>query len=142
MASIWFKEYKVADWEPLCRGTIHDSLGIVITDVGDDFISAKMPVDERTFQPMQLLHGGASVVLAESLGSMAGMMTVDPDKLACVGQSITAHHVRPGLKGFVHGKATPIRIGKTTQLWNIDIVDDSNKLVCTCRLQLAVIKKR
>jgi 1,4-dihydroxy-2-naphthoyl-CoA hydrolase len=114
-------------------------IGIEITEVGDDYICAKMPVDSRTKQPFGLLHGGASVVLAETLGSFAANMCVDAAESYCVGLEINANHLKGVREGYVHGKATPIHIGKSTQVWDIKIIDDNQNLVCVSRLTVAVV---
>lgn len=116
-------------------------LGIEFTEVGDDFIAAKMPVDHRTIQPFGLLHGGASCVLAETLGSFGGGFCVDPEKQTVVGLDINANHLRAVRNGYVHGIARPIHIGKSTQVWEIRITNDSGQLVCISRLTLAVRDK-
>lgn len=113
-------------------------LGIEFTEIGDDFISAKMPVDDRTKQPYGLLHGGASCVLAETLGSVAGALCVEMGKQIVVGLEINANHLRSAREGFVHGTARPIHIGRSTHVWDIKIVNDSNQLMCVSRLTLAV----
>jgi 1,4-dihydroxy-2-naphthoyl-CoA hydrolase len=136
---IWFKEYSISEWEDRVGKTIHDSLGIKITDIGKNTITGKMPIDERTFQPMKILHGGASVVLAESLGSIGSAMLVDPEKYYAVGQSINANHTRPGVAGFATGVAKPIHIGTRSHIWDIEIFNDQNKVICTCRLTMAII---
>tara|TARA_R110002050_G_scaffold200591_1_gene335469 strand:- start:9435 stop:9854 length:420 start_codon:yes stop_codon:yes gene_type:complete len=138
---IWFKEYNISDWEQRSKGTIHDSLGIEVLKVGEDSITGRMPIDERTFQPMGILHGGASVVLAESLGSMASAMVVNPDEYYVVGQIVNANHVRPGIKGYATGTAKPVHLGTRSQIWDIEIFNDDQKLLCTVRLTMAVIKK-
>ena len=123
------------------RNSMVEHLGIVYTDIGKDFISAKMPVDHRTHQPLGLLHGGASVALAETLGSVAATFSVDFEKYNCVGLEINANHVKSVRKGWVYGTAKPIHLGKTTQIWEIVINNESGELVCISRLTLAVIKK-
>ena len=138
---IWKTKYSVEDLEPLGKGTIHDALGIQLTSVGTDSISGKMPVDERTKQPAGILHGGASIVLAESLGSIASNLVIDTDKYLAVGQSVNANHLRPATAGFVHGTAKAVHIGKKTQVWDIEVVNDAGKKVCACRLTTAVIHK-
>ena len=138
---MWFKEYKIEDWADRSKNTIHDSLGIEILEVGDDFVSGRMPIDGRTFQPMGILHGGASVVLAESLGSIASAMIVDPSKFYVVGQVVNANHVRPGIKGFATGIAKPIHIGSRSHIWDIVITNDEQKPLCTVRLTMAVVVK-
>ena len=118
-----------------------EHLGIVYTDLGPDFISAKMPVDHRTHQPLGLLHGGASVTLAETLGSVAATFSVDIEKYFCVGLEINANHIKSIRQGWVFGTARPEHIGRTTHVWEIKIKDESDELVCISRLTLAVIKK-
>lgn len=115
-----------------------DYIGIEITDVGDDYITGRMPVDHRTTQPYGLLHGGASCALAETLGSIGGAFCVDPTKQIVVGLEINANHIRGIKEGFVYGTAKPIHLGKSTQVWGINIVNESKQLVCTSRLTLAV----
>ena len=116
-------------------------LGIEVTEVGDDYICGKMPVDERTKQPFGLLHGGASVVLAESLGSLGANLAVDMNEYNCVGLEINSNHVRSARGGYVFGKATLVHAGKTTQIWDIRITDEEGKLVNISRLTMAVLKK-
>ncbi len=117
---------------------IGEYIGIVFTEVGDDYITAKMPVDHRTRQPFGLLHGGASCVLAESLGSVAGQLCVDMTKQYVVGLEINANHIRGVREGYVYGTARPIHVGRSTQVWEIKIVNESKQLVCISRLTLAV----
>ncbi|MCS7005605.1 MAG: hotdog fold thioesterase [Cytophagales bacterium] len=118
-------------------------LGIEFMGVGPDYISARMPVDSRTTQPMGILHGGASVVLAESLGSIGANLCVDESKYYCVGLEINANHIRPVTQGnWVLGTAKPLHIGKTTQVWEIRITDENHKLVCISRLTVAVIERK
>jgi 1,4-dihydroxy-2-naphthoyl-CoA hydrolase len=115
-------------------------LGIEITEVGDDFVKARMKVDHRTTQPYGILHGGASVTLAESLGSVAGTMCVNVPEEAVVGLEINANHIRAVKSGFVEGIARPLHIGRTTQVWEIKITNEEGKLVCVSRITLAVVK--
>ena len=122
--------------------TMIDHLGIEFLEVGDDFIKAKMPVDQRTIQPFGLLHGGASVALAETLGSVAANLCVDRETKMCVGLEINANHIRPVTNGFVYGIATPIHIGFSTQLWEIRIHNEQEKLVCISRLTMAILDKQ
>jgi|TARA_B110000495_G_C23040578_1_gene623862 1,4-dihydroxy-2-naphthoyl-CoA hydrolase len=124
------------------KNTITDVLGIEITDIGSDYICGKMPVDERTIQPFGLLHGGASAVLAESLGSIAGGMQVNREIQTVVGVEINCNHLRSARGGWVFGKATPIKIGRKIHVWNIEIKNDDGKLVAVSRLTLAVIDKK
>jgi 1,4-dihydroxy-2-naphthoyl-CoA hydrolase len=122
--------------------TMTEHLGIVFTEIGDDFIEAKMPVDHRTHQPLGLLHGGASVVLAETLGSVAATCCVDMNKQYCVGLEINANHIKSVRSGFVMGKTKPIHIGKRTQVWEIKIVNEQQELVCVSRITMAVIDRK
>lgn len=138
---IWFKEYSVSEVAERNYETLSHFLGIEILEIGPDFITAKMPVDQRTKQPIGLLHGGASVVLAETLASNAANMCVDPEKQYCVGLEINANHVRSARDGFVIGKTTPIHIGKTTQLWEIRITQD-DQLICISRMTAAVLNRK
>jgi len=118
-------------------------LGIEYLDFGTDFIRAKMPVDERTTQPMGILHGGASVVLAESLGSIGANLCIDESKFYCVGLEINANHIRSvGSGKWVIGTAKPLHVGRTTQIWEIRITDETDKLICVSRLTVAVIEKK
>ena len=124
------------------KNTMMDSLGIIITDFGHDYICGKMPVDERTIQPFGLLHGGASAALAETLGSIAGGMKVDHEGKTVVGIEINCNHLRSVRSGWVNGIAKPIKLGKKIQVWNIEIKNDSDDLVAVSRLTLAVIDKK
>jgi len=124
------------------KNTMMDSLGIKITDFGDEYICGKMPVDERTIQPFGLLHGGASAALAETLGSIAGGMKVDHEGKTVVGIEINCNHLRSVRSGWVNGIAKPIKLGKKIQVWNIEIKNDNDDLVAVSRLTLAVIDKK
>jgi 1,4-dihydroxy-2-naphthoyl-CoA hydrolase len=119
-----------------------EHLGIEFTRIGDDFIEAKMPVDHRTHQPMGLLHGGASVVLAETLGSVAATCCIDSSKQYCVGLDINANHIKSIREGFVTGITKPIHVGKKTQVWEIRITNEQQELVCISRITMAVIDKK
>ncbi|MBB3860556.1 1,4-dihydroxy-2-naphthoyl-CoA hydrolase [Novosphingobium hassiacum] len=120
-------------------GRLSGHLGIEFVDCGDDWLRARMPVDQRTHQPYGRLHGGASVALAETVGSVAGASVIDPDRFGAVGMEINANHLRPARDGWVYATARPEAIGRTTQVWSIRIEDDAGKLVCISRLTLAVI---
>ena len=122
--------------------TMVEHLGIQFTAIGDDFIEAKMPVDHRTHQPLGLLHGGASVALAETLGSVAATSCLDFDLNYCVGLEINANHIKSVKEGFVHGVARPLHVGKKTHVWEIKITNDKKELVCVSRITLAVIDRR
>ena len=123
----------------LSRGTLIDHLGIVFTGAGEDWLQATMPVDERTRQPYGLLHGGSSVVLAETLGSSAGTLCVDTASQVCVGLEINANHLRAVRTGVVTGTARALHVGRTTQVWEIRIENEAGKPVCISRLTLAVV---
>ena len=139
--SIWRSLQTLDALNSASERTLIRHLGIVFTEVGDDFIRGTMPVDERTWQPAGLLHGGASMVLAETLGSMGGNMCVDRSLHLCVGQEINANHVRSARQGHVTGTARPAHLGGRTQVWTIDIISDAKDLVCVSRLTLAVVKR-
>ncbi len=126
----------------LSANTMVSHLGIEFTQVGPDFIEAKMPVDHRTQQPLGLLHGGASVTLAETLGSIAATCCIDRATQYCVGLDINANHVKSAKNGFVFGTTRPIHIGKKTHVWEIRIVNDQKELICISRITMAVIDKR
>lgn len=121
--------------------TMVSRLGIEITDLGDDFICGKMPVDHRTIQPFGLLHGGASVALAETLGSIAGGMKVNHETQTVVGVEINCNHLRSARYGWVYGKAKPLKLGRKIQVWNIEIKNDDEKMIAVSRLTLAVVDK-
>ena len=141
MEMIWFnKDISMEYLAQLGKGTMGDHLGIEWTEIGPNFLKASMPVDERTRQPYGLLHGGASVALAETLGSVAAAMVIDQKKYYCVGLEINANHVRSARDGKVTGIATPIHIGKTTHVWDIKIYDGREKLVCVSRITVAILK--
>jgi len=139
--SIWKVRPELAAVIRLQQGTIADSLGITITEIGEDFVRGTMPVDRRTHQPMGILHGGASVVLAESLGSMAANFCVDVGSHYCVGLDINANHIRAVRSGLVTGTARPVHLGRTTQVWEIRIEDERGRLVCVSRLTMAVLAR-
>ena len=117
------------------------AIGIEITETTDSSLKGRMPVDHRTRQPGGVLHGGASVALAETLASWGATLTVDPAKFYCVGMEINANHVRPVAEGWVYGEAVPLTRGRTTQVWDIKITDASGKLVCISRCTMAVLAK-
>ena len=137
--SIWFIRPAVADLQRLVGNTMVDHLGIEFTEVGDDFLKARMPVDRRTVQPAGLLHGGASAALAETIGSVAANLCVDHTKRVCVGLEINANHIRSVRSGYVHGLCRPLHLGQSTQVWEIEIRDEQQKLVCVSRLTMAVV---
>ena len=136
------KQEKLKRINDSIQNTMTSTIGIEITDIGDDFICGKMPVDERTTQPFGLLHGGASVALAETFGSIGGGIKVYSNNETVVGIEINANHLKSVRDGWVYGKATPIRIGKKIQVWNIEITNEDDDLICVSRLTLAVISKK
>ncbi len=123
------------------ENSIGGHIGIEFVEMGDDFLVAKMPVDNRTKQPFGLLHGGASVVLAETLGSLASFLCLeDPTKDKAVGLEVNANHLRSVTEGWVYGKVTPIHVGRRTHIWDIKITDENGKLVCVSRLTVAIVQ--
>ena len=139
--TIWQSLLSLEELNSGSAGTMVEYLGIEFTEVSDDFIRGTMPVEGRTRQPYGLLHGGASVALAETLGSTGATMCVDATQYQCVGQEINANHVRPVQTGLVTGTARPVHLGGRTHVWVIDIVNEAGKLVCTSRLTMAVIRR-
>lgn len=140
MSSIWFNRPDLERINgPMNKGTIDGHLGIKYTEVGDDYIVGTMPADTRTFQPYGIVHGGANVVLAESLGSVAGAHAVDMSKHRCLGQEVSATHLRPVSSGLVTGTARPIHLGRRSHVWEIRLENDQGKLSCLCKLILAVV---
>ncbi len=137
-----FHAVTVEQVNSMFKNTMLEHLGIELTRIGDDFLEAKMPVDRRTHQPFGLLHGGASVALAESLGSFAAHLTLDDQNKYCVGLEINANHLRSVKSGFVTGTARPLHIGRSTQVWEIKITNEQQELVCVSRITMAVIDKR
>ena len=130
--TIWFKPLSIEDLKDSAVN-MDKNLGIEFTEIGDDYIIAKMPVIEKTKQPYGILHGGASCVLAESLGSTAAALSMDSEKKYAVGIEINANHLSSPTEGFVYAKAMPVHIGGSTSVWNIDITDDAGKRVCYSR---------
>lgn len=141
--SIWFnKNLAIEQFGLLSNNTLDKLLGIEWTELGNDYVKAKMPVDERTKQPYGLLHGGASCVLAETIGNFASAMVIDHSRFYCVGLEINANHVRRVTGGMVTGVASPLHLGSTTHVWDIKIYDESEKLVCVSRLTVAIIPRK
>jgi len=126
----------------MSKGNMGEHLGIEFTEIGPDYLVAKMPVDSRTKQPMGLLHGGASVVLAETLGSVGAVCVLDLKKAYAVGLEINANHLRSATNGYVYGKTTPIHIGNKTQIWEIRITTEGGLLVCISRITMAVLERK
>jgi len=140
---IWFnKDLSLQYFEHFGKQTMGEHLGIRFSEVGENYLKGTMPVDHRTIQPYGLLHGGASVALAETLGSVAAAMVIDPEQFICVGQEINANHIRGVRNGLVTGVASPIHLGSSSHVWEIKIYDEVEKLVCISRLTVAILKKR
>lgn len=139
--SIWKKQATLAEINDLCKGTMCEHVGMVVTELGPDYIKARLPVDERTRQHMGIIHGGASVVLAETIGSIGSGLCC-PEGYYIVGLDINANHLRAGRPPYVTGTARPLHIGSSTMVWEIKITDVDDKLVCISRLTCAVLKDR
>jgi len=139
--AIWHRRPTLDALQAMSRATAVEHLGIEFTEVGDDCLVARMPVDRRTVQPYGLLHGGASVLLAETVGSAAAHGCVDDAAALTVGIDINANHVRAVREGWVHATARPLHLGRTTQLWDIRVVDDAARLVCIARLTVGVVPR-
>ncbi len=139
-ASIWVdKQIKLKDLNNMAEGTLAHSLGIEFTEVLPRSIKGRMPVDERTIQPIGILHGGASLALAETLSSTAAYLTIDRKLYYCVGMEINANHIKQVMSGWVIGVAEPIHLGRSTQIWGIKIYDEANRLICISRITLAIL---
>lgn len=141
MSKLWFGHADVDAINARPKNHIGALLGIEFTEIGDDYIKATMPVDARTHQPFGILHGGASVVLAESLGSIASWLIIDPEKYMAVGLDVNANHLRAVKSGLVTGVCTPINIGGKIHVWDIKIYDDRGKMSCISRLTVAILPK-
>jgi 1,4-dihydroxy-2-naphthoyl-CoA hydrolase len=141
--SIWFNRnltlHDIPDW---CKNTMSEHLGMKFTELGEDFLKATMPIDNRTRQPYGYLHGGASVALAETLGSVGSALIIDTEQFYCVGLEINANHIKSASNGFVTGKALPIHLGATTHVWDIRIQDESERLLCISRLTVAILRNK
>ena len=141
MTQIWKTQPNIEKINEVSQNTASQSLGIVFTEFGPDFLKATMPVDHRTVQPAGLLHGGASVLLAETLGSVASLFCREDDSALPVGVEINANHLKPARSGFVTGTVTPISIGRTIHVWEIKIVNEKGQLCCVSRLTVTLVKK-
>ena len=139
--SIWQLKPTVEAVQAVCANTMVDHLGIVVTAIGEDFIAASMPVDHRTLQPAGLLHGGASLALAESLGSVASSLCVDTSRYAVVGLEINGNHIRSVRSGSVLGTARPLHLGRSTHVWEIRVEDERGRLVCISRLTVSILAR-
>lgn len=141
--SIWFnKKLAAENIKHFGKDTMASYLGIELVELGDDFLKLSMPVNEKTRQPYGILHGGASCVLAETIGSFASALVIDLDKNICVGLEINANHIRSAREGIVIGHCTPLQLGNTIHVWDIKIYDEAEKLICVSRLTVAILPKR
>lgn len=140
--SIWFRPIDLEQLNNFSSKTLVAHLGIKLTASGEDYLEGTMPVDDRTVQPFRLLHGGASCVLAESLGSIAANNCVDNNEFMAVGQHIEATHLRSATKGVVTGRAKAVHIGKSSHVWKIEIFNDEGKLICDSKIIMAIVKRR
>lgn len=138
--SIWFKPYTVAEIG-FTGDCLPNHLGIEFIEIGDDYLRARMPVDARTRQPFGILHGGASVALAETIGSTAAALCIDRTRQRCVGQEINANHVRAVTDGYVIGTVRPVHIGKRSHVWEIRITDEKERLVCISRITMFILDR-
>ncbi len=138
---IWFREYELAEINGRPKNHLGALLGIEFMEIGGDSLTARMPVDERTHQPYGILHGGASVVLAETLGSVASSMVIDWEKYIGVGLEVNANHLRPVKSGYVTGICKSLHIGGKTHVWDIKIYNDKGKMNCISRLTVAIVPR-
>ncbi len=141
MSKIWFQEYTLKELNERSKGTMGEFLEMKFIEIGDDYLCMTMPVDNRTKQPYGLLHGGASAALAETIGSVASSLCINPEKQICVGIEINCNHIRGKKDGIVTAVVRPLHIGATTHVWDIKINDEHSKLVCVSRLTVAILKK-
>jgi 1,4-dihydroxy-2-naphthoyl-CoA hydrolase len=139
---MWKSDYSIEEVNSMSKNTILETLGIEITEKGSDFLVGKMPVDSRTVQPMRILHGGANVVLAETLGSIASLMIINPEEEISVGLDVNANHIRSVKTGWVKGVAKPISIGRKIHVWEIKITDENDRLTCISRLTVSILPKK
>lgn len=140
--SIWVETMTLEATAERSKRTLVEHMGIEFTEFTDDSLTARMPVDHRTHQPMGIMHGGASCVLAETVGSLAANFAVDQKKFYCVGLSINTSHIKAVSKGFVYGCARPVHLGKRTQVWQIDITNEAGKMVSSNRLTMMVMERK
>lgn len=140
--SIWLRPIDLESLNNFSSKTLVSHLGIKFTASGDDFLEGTMPVDDRTVQPYRLLHGGASCVLAESLGSIAASFCIDTNDYMAVGQHIEATHIRSVTRGEVRGRARAVHLGKSSQVWRIEIFNEDGKLVCDSKIVMAIVKRK
>lgn len=141
MSKIWFQDFSLEVLNARSKNTMGEALDMKFIEIGDDYLCMTMPVDNRTKQPYGLLHGGASAALAETIGSVASSLCINPDKQICVGIEINCNHIRGKKDGIVTAIAKPLHIGASTHVWDIKINDERSKLVCVSRLTVAILKK-
>lgn len=139
--AIWFKHFSINDLNERGKNTMADFLGIKFTEIGDESLTATMHANEQTKQPIGIIHGGANVVLAETIASTGANAVVDIEQYYCVGLEINANHIRPVKEGLVKGIARPLHLGRTTQVWHIEILNEAGKLTCVSRMTAAVISR-
>jgi len=140
--AVWQRTVTATELNAMHANTMQSFCGIEFLEIGDDYIKARMPVNERTKQPHGLLHGGANVMLAESLGSIASVLCIDLEKFTCVGLEINANHIKAVRDGFVYGITKPLHIGRSTQIWEIKIYNEDDKLTCVSRITNAILPKQ
>jgi 1,4-dihydroxy-2-naphthoyl-CoA hydrolase len=140
--SIWFKQFSVAQLNERGNHSMSDFLGIQFTEIGDNFIKASMPVTNKIKQPIGIVHGGANVVLAETLASTAANCVIDIEHFYCVGLEINANHIRSVREGYVTATTTPLHLGRSTQVWEIKIIDEAGQLTCVSRMTATVMAKK
>lgn len=141
MSTIWFRPFTIDDLKRRGENTLSDFLGIVFTQIGHDSLTATMPANARTKQPIGIVHGGANVVLAETIASTAANAVIDLESFYCVGLEINANHIRSVKEGLVTGVARPVHLGRSTQVWLIDLYNDAGQLTCTSRMTAAVVAR-
>lgn len=139
---IWKHDISLEQLNTINNRTMADFLGIRFTEIGDDYLVATMPANERTLQPAGIVHGGANVALAESVASLAANLTIDRNLYRAVGQEINANHIRPVTSGLVTATARPLHLGKTSQVWHIEIMNEEGKLTCVSRMTAAIINRK
>lgn len=139
--AIWFRETSIEELNRIGKNTMSEFLDIQFTEVGEDFLSATMPVNDRTKQPMGILHGGANMALAETIASMAANAVIDPNQFYCVGLEINANHIRSVKEGLVTAVTSPVHLGRTTQIWQINIFNEAGKKTCISRMTAAVLAR-
>ncbi len=140
---IWKQPAVLEAVNSISAGTLVEWLGIEFTAIGDDFLTARMPVDQRTIQPMRLLHGGASVALAETLGSVASVLCIDDlNRHMAVGVEINANHLNSVREGYVFGTVKPVKVGRSMHVWQIEIKDEKDRPVCVSRITIAIVERR